>query len=115
MNADRRAAFGTSPFCFFGFKKFPDAGFLDVFQVFDHAHTVARAIAFVYVPNFVARKLRALKAVRRVGFLKKRAVFHPASYARLVFTGIVAPAAGASVFLPQIGHAEGAVHAAHRN
>lgn len=112
VDADCAAACGTGPSCFFFFKKLSDTVLFNGLEVFNHAHAVPGPVSPVQMVQPVAGEFTALKTIFFVAFLKRLAVFDLAYDTGYRFAGIGTPAAGAFVFIPEIGHADTAVHAA---
>ena len=62
MAADDLAAFGTFPFLRFAIKKLFDTMFLDVFEVFNHAHSVKSPVTLIDAAKVATREIRTLIA-----------------------------------------------------
>jgi hypothetical protein len=88
---------------------------MDILQILDHAHAIAGPVSFVEMLQAIAGKLPALKTEPGVLGLKELAPLNFAFAAGERFSGIVAPAARAPVFRPQICHADAAIHSARGN
>jgi hypothetical protein len=112
MDADSAAAGGAGPSALFGADKSPDTGFLNISQVFDHAHVVFSTVSLIQMLHCRARERTALKAELESALLHGGTVQYFAPHAGNGFSGILSPAPGAPVPLPQVGHAEPAVHPA---
>jgi hypothetical protein len=108
MDADDMTAVFAGPADVLLFDELPDPPLLYVVQVIQHAHPVSR-VSLVQSLQPGAGVLGASVAVLANEVL---AVLDPAVDAMLGLPGIVSPAARTSVFLPQVGNAEPAVHTA---
>ena len=111
MNADDAAAFRTLVLLCLLYDERVDSVVSYELQVFDHAHAVFCAIAFVQLFQSSAG-LYAFKTELRFALFDRLTVFDPASNARKRLICIVATAARAFIFFSQISHADAAVHAA---
>ena len=84
-------------------------------QIFDHAHAVLGAIAFVQLFQPLARELFASITKRLPGGSEKIAILNAAHLARFIFGRIIDPTARTGALVPLIGHAQITVHATWRN
>jgi hypothetical protein len=66
MNAKLSTASATNPPRFFGFQEFADPLVLNFGQIFEHAHAVFKAVAFIEVAEAVAGELLTLGAAKLV-------------------------------------------------
>jgi hypothetical protein len=112
VNAIDRAASGTGPPFLFIADESPDADFLDVREILDHAHAILGSIALIQVFQPVARKAVASKTVFDFTLRYFLAILDSTRDAGFGFDAVVASATGARLLVPSIGHAETAVHAA---
>ncbi|NTW90919.1 MAG: hypothetical protein HGA35_03175 [Erysipelotrichaceae bacterium] len=78
MHAQDLPALGACPLNFLGFQEFSDSRALDEIQVFDHAHSVARSIAFVDVLDLLAGIRGAAEAKLEIACQHLLAVPDPA-------------------------------------
>jgi hypothetical protein len=106
MDIDCPAAGFAGPAFPFAFHERTDTEFPDRSEVVEHAHVVFCAIAFVELLQPPARETAAVMAVSVLHVLAGR------NCAGNVAQSVRCIAAPAMVFLPEIGHADGAVHAA---
>jgi hypothetical protein len=113
VNTNLFSALGAKPFCVFGFEEFADAFVFNFREVFEHAHAVFEAVAFVEGAEAFAGELFALGAAKfTAGF---GAVPDAAACNGNASDAIGAAASAASVFIALEGVAEGAVHSAGGN
>jgi hypothetical protein len=111
VNADDAATFRAFVFGFLLRDEGVDPVVLYELQIFDHAHAVFCAIAFVQLFQSSAGLL-AFKTELGFALIYRLAVFDPALNASKRLIYICCSAAGASIFVSQISHANLAVHAA---
>lgn len=115
VDADQIAALWAGPLLLFVSDEASYPIFLNVFEIFDHAHAVFGSVAFIELLEPGAGKLFTADAELRFAALYSFAGFYMTYYACFWFVGIVGPAAGASIFFSRIGHAQPAVHPARSN
>jgi hypothetical protein len=115
MNTNSFPAFGTGPPYFFIPHEFPQAKFLDVFKILDHAHIVFGPVSFIQMFQIIAGKVFTLETKPGFPVLKNLTVLDFTSNAGNGFVGINASAAGACIFFSQICHANTTVHSAWRD
>ena len=115
VNTDDAAARGARPSFLFGRHKFPDPVFFDRGEILEHAHAVARPIAFVQPPEPGAgiRGARETPVPSGSSLFETDRHFTADAVSRLGC--IVSPAPVAAVLLPEIPAAEGAIHSARRD
>jgi hypothetical protein len=85
---------------------------MDIPEVLDHAHTVSGPVSFIEALQAIAREFLTSKTEPGILLMKELTSpnFTFATGDRL--PGILSPAARAFVSLPQICHADAAIHAA---
>jgi hypothetical protein len=82
MNAEYLAALGTGPFFLFLYHEIPDAEFLDIVEVFDHAHAVPGSVPRVQTNEPGTGITSAGETVFNPDLLKGRTVLDRACNAR---------------------------------
>jgi hypothetical protein len=112
MDADGAAAFRAGPSGFFFLDEFPDAVFLYISQVFDHAHAVIGAVPLVQMLHSFAGELIAFKAKPGFAGFSSGTGFDPAAHAGRGLVAAVSITAGAMLFYPEVSQANTAVHSA---
>lgn len=110
MHAQHFTTLGTGPALLFIPDKLPDTSLPYVHEVLDHAHAVPGPVAFVQAVQHYARKAAATEAVPGLSLRSLCTIFDFTCNAGLRFKTVVAPAAGACLFFPDICPAEAAVH-----
>jgi hypothetical protein len=115
VNTDRAAAVRAGPSDLFIGNELPDSEPADGLQIFEHAHVVPGPISLVQLLHAGTGKLLTLKAKSRFDILKRFTVFDLASNAIDRFINVSSSAAGTFLFVPQIRHANAAVHSAGSN
>ena len=89
--------------------------FMYVFEIVNHAHTIFGSIALIQVPQPGARKTVAIETEPRFALCYVFTIFNFTGNAVFRFQTVLAPAAGATVLISDIGPAEATVHAAGRD
>lgn len=115
VNADAGSAFGTSPFDLFVCQEISQPKPLDVFQILDHAHAVARPVEFVQMFHSVTGKPFTLRTKTQLTCSKVPAFFEPASHPAGAMADIGASATGTLFCFSQIRHTKTAIHPAGRD
>ncbi len=93
-------------------EEFLDSKPLNVLKVFDHAHGVLGPVSFVQVLQTLAWEAFTFKTKACFGFLKDFTFFDFAAGTRNRCVNNNVSATYTFIFLPQIGHADTAVHSA---
>ena len=109
VHIDRSPASRTGPAFPLGFDKLSDAVFTDSLKVLDHAHAVLFPVPLVQLPQSLAGEFSTSMMVPAPYFVAGR------NGAALVAPPVGCVTSVAMVFLPEICHADGAVHAAGCN
>lgn len=115
MNAYQPAAPGTGPPFFFVFDEMSDAELLYMREIVNHAHAVFGPISLIQVVQPVAREAVATETVPCFTMRYFSAVLDPACDAGFRLDAVVAPAAGACIFISCIRYTEATVHATGGN
>jgi hypothetical protein len=110
--ADKPAAFPALPFFLLVSEEGLNATFFGVGKVSHHAHVVVSTITLVDMLDLVTGESAAPVTILPAVFFQLEAVFDPAASATFILICIIIPASRTLLFFPQIGGAQGAVHAA---
>ena len=109
MNTDCTATTMAGPFPLLVFHKKADPGLFYHHQIFNHAHFVFGPVSCIQLYQSFTGKFRTIKTKVRAGFIT---IFNPACSPGDRFALIRASASGAFIFLPQMNHADAAIHPA---
>ena len=112
MDTNNGAAMSACPSLFFVFYKFPDSFVSYCSKIFNHAHAVSHAIAFVELSHARARINIAGKTVFAFCFAVLKTVYHFALDTIPRLMRIVSPASIAIILISEIPAAQRAIHAA---
>lgn len=109
MDANRRPASGARPLGVLFFEKGPQTPAFYTPQIFNHTHSVVRAISLIQTIKPPTREARTAEAKIATS---RRTILDFASDPRLGLPAIVNPAPGTFVAASQIRDAQPAVHSA---